>query len=154
MRAAVCIGRKRGMQHHHERRDRLNPSEGALRRGEAATWGQRSDAEPTRAAERPRMRLVGWRLMRKGSLRGFATVELPIGLKIHDVPVLISSGKPWAALPSKPQIDKEGRHKTDVNGKAAYVLIFEWKDRDLSDRFSQAVVALVRAEYPDDLGAP
>jgi hypothetical protein len=127
-----------------------HPSQAALRRGEAATWG----ALPTpdhRQAEQKRMRLIAWKPLVKNSLRGFATVLLPIGLKISDVPVLISNGKTWASLPSKPQLDQDGQHKRDVNGKAAYSPILEWKDRDLSDRFSQAVVALVRADYPDDL---
>jgi hypothetical protein len=34
-------------------------------------------------AERPRMRLVSWKALVKGTLRGFATVEpLPIELKL------------------------------------------------------------------------
>jgi hypothetical protein len=73
-----------------------------------ATWGDRPD--------RPRMRLVAWRPVTKGALRGFATVELPIGLKIHDCPVFTSHGKTWATLPGKPQIDKEGRQKADCGG--------------------------------------
>ena len=78
-------------------------------------------------------------------------------MKIHDVPVLVSKGKARAALPSKPQIAKEGRHKTDVNGKAAYMPVLEWKNRELTDRFSAAVVELVQREHPaalDDGGAP
>ena len=52
------------------------PTAGELRAGEAAAWG------PPPAAARPRMRLVAWKPLRKGSLRGFATVELqPIGLR-------------------------------------------------------------------------
>jgi hypothetical protein len=118
-----------------------------LRRGEAL-WGPRPQAEP----RQPKMRLVDFKPIVKGSLRGFATVELPIGLKIHDILVLTSHGKIWASLPSKPQIDKNGQHRKDINGKAAYTAILEWRDRDLSDRFSQAVVELVRAAHPDDLG--
>jgi hypothetical protein len=94
------------------------------------------------------MRLLSWKPLVKGSLRGFATVELPIGLKICDCPVLVSNGKAWATLPSKPQIDRDGRQKTDVNGKPAYASILEWKSRDLSERFSEAVIALVHAAYP------
>jgi hypothetical protein len=116
-----------------------------------ATWG-----EPP-ATRRPRtLALVAWRPVVKGALRGFAAIELPIGLKIHDVPVLVSNGKPWASLPSKPQIDRDGRQKTDANGKAAFAPVLEWRSREISERFSKAVVALVRAAHPDDLddGAP
>jgi hypothetical protein len=118
------------------------PSEGELRRGEAATWGRPP------APERPRMRLVSWKPLIKGALRGFATLELPIGLKLIDCPILIGRDGPWASLPSKPQVDKEGRQKVDVNGKRAFEPVLEWRDRALSDRFSDAVVALVRAEHP------
>jgi hypothetical protein len=60
------------------------PTETQLSRAESAAWGAMLDANPARAAERPRMRLVSWKLMAKGSLCGFATVELPIGLKLID----------------------------------------------------------------------
>ncbi len=90
------------------------------------------------------MRLVGWKPLPKNSLRGFATVELPIGLTIADIPVLIGKNGPWASLPSKPQIDRDGTHKRDANGKPLYVAILSWRDRELSARFSDSVVALVR----------
>jgi hypothetical protein len=94
------------------------------------------------------MRLVSWKRITKGNLRGFATVELPIGLKFVDCPVFVSNGKAWATLPGKPLIDKEGRQKTDVNGKSAYVSILEWRDRALSTAFSDRVVELVRTAHP------
>lgn len=96
------------------------------------------------------MRLVSWKAVVKGSLRGFATVELPIGLKILDCPVLVSSGKAWATLPSKPVLDAEGRH-AKPDGKAQYVPVLEWRSRELSDRFSAAVVGPIRAQHPEDL---
>jgi len=52
-----------------------------------AVWG-----EPRK--QRPRtISLVDWRPYVKGALRGFATVLLPIGLKLVDCPVLASNGK-------------------------------------------------------------
>jgi hypothetical protein len=60
------------------------PTETQLSRAESAAWGATLDANPARAAERPRMRLVSWKPMAKASLCGFATVELPIGLKLID----------------------------------------------------------------------
>jgi hypothetical protein len=118
------------------------PTAGELRAGQAAAWG------PPPAAARPRMRLVAWRPLRKGSLRGFASVALPIGLTIRDCPVLTGPKGPWATLPGKPQVDKDGQPKRDVNGKLAYAALVEWEGRELPDRFSAAVVDLVRAAHP------
>jgi hypothetical protein len=106
--------------------------------------------------DRPRMRLISFKPLIKGALRGFANVELPSGLRITDCPVLTSNGKTWATLPSKPVLNHEGRH-VEVSGKKQYVPIIEWRDRDLSDRFSVAVVELVKAKHPDalvDEGSP
>jgi hypothetical protein len=120
------------------------PSQTGSRRKEAAAFGQ-----SMLSVNWPRMRLISWKPLVKGSLCGFAAVELPIGLKIFHCPVLTGANGPWASLPSKPQVDKGGQ-KTDVNGKGAYTPVCEWRDRSLSNRFSGAVVTLVRAEHPAD----
>jgi hypothetical protein len=121
------------------------PNQAELRRAEDATWGPRADSERPK-----RMRLVSFKAISKGALRGFATVELPIGLTISDVPVLTSNGKSWAALPAKPVLDPDGPHaRTD--GKPVYAAILHWRDRALSDRFSAAVVDLVNAAHSDAL---
>ena len=111
----------------------------------SAIAGANSGAPPRQ------LRLVAWRPLRKGSLRGFATIRLPIGLTIRDCPVLVGRNGAWATLPGKPQIDAEGRQKKDVNGKALYAAVLEWEDRALNDRFSAAVVSAVRRHYPGDL---
>lgn len=84
-----------------------------------------------------RLRLISWKAVAKDSLRGFATVELPNGLVLNDLPVLIgSNGRAWATLPSRPVLDREGQQKLDINGKRQYAPIAEWKNRDMADRFS------------------
>ena len=98
------------------------------------------------------MRLVSFRPMVKGALRGFATVELTIGLKIHDVAILVGrNGGAWANLPTKPQLDQDRRQKIGGDAKPAYSAILEWRDRDTANHFSAAVVALVSAQHPDAL---
>lgn len=96
------------------------------------------------------LRLISWKAMTKGSLRGFATVEISsIGLKIHDCVVHVSHGKAWAGLPNRPQIDKDGHHRRDTNRKPAYAPVIEWTSRERRDRFSEAVVRAVRRSHPD-----
>jgi hypothetical protein len=125
------------------------PTETQLRRAEAATWGARLDANPARAVERSRMRLVSWKPITKGSLCGCATVELSIGLKLIDCAVFIGTNGAWAAALAKPQLDKEGRQRIGVDWKPSYSPVVEWRSCDLNDRYSAAVVAMVRAAHPE-----
>ena len=97
-----------------------------------------------------RMRLVKWRRVVRGSLRGFATVELPIGLVIYDAPVFVGRNGPFARMPAKPQLDRDGRQKR-ADGQPLYDAVIDWKSRALADRFSAALIALVVAAHPDAL---
>jgi hypothetical protein len=99
-----------------------------------------------------RLRLIEFRPLVKGALRGFATVALPIGLEISDIPVLVAHGKAWASLPSKPQLNQDGTPRRGTDNKILYAAILKWRDPNLKNRFSDAVVALVRERHP--AGAP
>lgn len=123
------------------------PTAAELRRGEAATWGPR----PGAAAQRPKMRLVSWKPVAKGSLRGFATVELPIGLRLIDCAVFVGTKGAWVSLPAKPQFDKDNRQRIGADGKPSYSAAIEWRSRELADRWSQAVIDLIRATHPGAL---
>jgi hypothetical protein len=94
--------------------------------------------------------LRSWKPLRKGSLVGFAEIELPL-IVIPD-PVHLSQGKRWAGTPGGPVIDPEGRHKL-VEGKRAYVPAFTWRSREIANRFSRAVVELVEQHYPEAFAA-
>ena len=123
------------------------PSESQLRAGEAAAFGQR----PIYREEAPtprRMQLKAWRPLVKNTLRGFATVELPIGLVIKDISVHQKNDKCWAGLPAKPIISQDGT-VAQKDGKAQYTSVLEWNSRDLSDRFSASIVDIVLAQHPD-----
>jgi hypothetical protein len=91
--------------------------------------------------------LLDWKPLAKGSLRGFARVKLGATLVINDIPVLISNGRAWASLPSKPLVGKDGVAIRDGSGKQRYAPILEWSIRESSDRFSSAVVDAVRRDY-------
>jgi hypothetical protein len=122
------------------------PTEAELRHAENATWGPRPDA-----ADRPKMRLLDFRPVVKGALRAFARIELPPGLYIPDAMVFTSQGKSWAALPSKPALDADGRQKRDADGKLQYLPAVQWKNRELQERFSAALIQLVREQFPGAL---
>jgi hypothetical protein len=98
------------------------------------------------------LRLISFRPLVKNSLRGFCTVELlPLGLKIIDCPVLVIHGRAWCALPAKLQVDSTGRQKTDASGKPVYVAVLQWRNREISDGFSNAVISAIRRAHPDAL---
>jgi hypothetical protein len=124
------------------------PSARERRPGEPLAWGSRTDVRPTRTAERPCMRLLAFREIRKGTLIGYARIRLPIGLTIVDVAIIAGKNGIFAALPTKAQFDRDGRQHRDANGKSAYAKILEWRDRVLGRRFSEVVVSPVRAVHP------
>jgi hypothetical protein len=97
------------------------------------------------------LRLVDWRPVRKGKLLGFALVELPMGLRIHDVPVLHGKNGVWATLPTKPELDGNRRQRRDVAGEPSYARVLSWSTKRLEDAFAARVVALVQAKHPQDL---
>ena len=121
------------------------PTARELRAGEAAAWGGRPAPEM-------RLRELAWKPLRKNTLYGFISVLVsPPGMRLLDCPVHVSHGKAWCALPSKPQIDSEGRLRKDISGKAQYVALVEWDSRELRDRFSNAIIELIRARHPGAL---
>jgi hypothetical protein len=98
-----------------------------------------------------RLELLEFRSLIKGALVGFASVSLPIGLEISDIPVLVSHGKAWASMPSKPQLGQDGMPRRGADNKILYSPILRWRNADLKNRFSDAVVALVREKHPNAL---
>jgi hypothetical protein len=87
---------------------------------------------------------LDWRPCERGTLRGFAKVKVPSwhltidGLSIHE-----SHGKRWAQLPSGPLLNDERELVREQDGKIRYAKILSFDDRDVSDRFSIAVVRAV-----------
>lgn len=104
----------------------------------------------TGADDRPRMKLLSFKPIGKAGLAGFAVIELSIGLRIADVPVFVTGQSgPWAGLPRRPVLDRDRRQRIGADGRPAFEPICEWNDREASNRFSAAVVELVRAAHPE-----
>lgn len=108
-----------------------------------------NSTNPSAGPATARMQLEDFKPMRRGNLLGFATIRLPNGLQISDIPVCTSGRRAWASLPAKPILDRDGRHLSDENGKKRYVPILQWPDRETADRWSAAVVELVRQHHPE-----
>jgi hypothetical protein len=105
---------------------------------------------PSAPSPRP-MILRAWRPVETtGSLLGFATIELPIGLVPYDCPEHVSHGHPWAALPGRPILD-DGRHAEDPArpGKRLWAPLGKWRDLDIAARWWKRV-ELVRGAHPSE----
>jgi hypothetical protein len=93
------------------------------------------------------MRLLAWKKIVRGTLRGFADVEIDVGhgrlLTIFECPVHVgNNGHRRVNLPGKPEFDKETDkiRRNAVTGKIIYTPFAHWPDRETSDQFSRAVV--------------
>jgi hypothetical protein len=125
------------------------PPQSALCRAEAATWGplRGAGSASSDCADRPRIRPVDYRPMAKGFCRVQWAPELITG----NVAVFVGRNGPWAKLLAKSRIGQDGRQKTDVDGRLTYLPALEWRDRALANRFSKAVIALIRRAHLGDL---
>jgi hypothetical protein len=95
--------------------------------------------------------LKDWRPYVSGALRGYARVELDIGLVVPGIKVLVGSNGPFISMREQPVL-QDGKLKRDINGKPAYAPTVHWKDRTTGDKFSAAVIRLLLAKYPGALG--
>lgn len=96
-----------------------------------------------------RLVVHSWKAVVKNTLCGFCTVELPNGLYIEDISIHQKNGRYWASLPSVPQLENGQQRFKD--GKAQYKNILHWRDRDLADRFGEALISAIRAQHPGAL---
>jgi hypothetical protein len=86
-----------------------------------------------------------WREVVKNTLRGFCVLTLsPSGLVLRDCTLHERDGKRWVSLPSKPQIDSEGRQRKDpATGKPLWTPVVEIPGRAERERFQAAALAAI-----------
>ena len=88
-------------------------------------------------------------VMARNSLRGFATVEFPSGMVVHDVSIHECDGNRWASPPSKHSLSRDGVHICDTSGKGQHTPLVSFSSKDQRDRFSAMVIAPLRAQSPE-----
>jgi hypothetical protein len=86
-----------------------------------------------------------WRAVTKNSLQGFCVLTLsPSGIVLRDCALHERDGKRWVSLPSRPQLDAEGRHRKDpATGKALWLPVVEIRGKDQRERFQRAALIAV-----------
>lgn len=86
-----------------------------------------------------------FRAVKRGSLLGFAKIRVGNWkLTINDIGVHESNGRRWAALPARPILDEQRNVvKDEITGKPQYARVLWFDSREVSDRFSEAVLKAV-----------
>jgi hypothetical protein len=98
-------------------------------------------------SQAPRLRLLDWTPIGKGALIGKAKIWMAPGFEISDIAIFEKAGRRWAQLPSEMMRDRDGQPITDESGRNRYRSAIRWESRELQDRWSDAVVALVSADH-------
>ena len=98
------------------------------------------------------MIVTDWRPHVRGTLHGFVTVVLDIGLVISGIKVFGGEGGAFVQLPDKPAL-QDGQLKRDASNNIVYYPAMKWQNRQIGDKFSSAVIRLLREKYLDALTA-
>jgi hypothetical protein len=85
------------------------------------------------------------RAVEKNAPRGFFALKLPSGIKINECSYHEeANGTRWVGLPGRPQLDTEGKHRTDpTTGRKLYVPIVEIVGAESRRRFKEAALDAV-----------
>jgi len=96
-----------------------------------------------------------WQPHRMGSMLRFLKLEMPSGMILNDVKVMVGpKGPHWIALPAIKQTNKDGSAKLDANGKQVWTTIIEFANRAVADLFRDQVLEAIRRRHPEVLGRP
>src|SRR4051794_14391881 len=82
------------------------------------------------APDAPRMRLIDWKPLTAGLLRGRAAVELN-DLVISVIRIFERDGARWSQMPSESMRGHDGQILKDDRGKTRYRSLLKWKSREL-----------------------
>jgi hypothetical protein len=81
---------------------------------------------------------------------GFFSVEHPSGLIGHQCKLMVGSkGTRWIATPAVRETDNQGNIKLDVNGKAVWQPIVEFRDKPTRQRWQDQILAALRMTHPE-----
>jgi DNA-binding cell septation regulator SpoVG len=87
----------------------------------------------------------------KGAVLGVVDVQLDSGMVLHGCMIFAKEDRVWANAPSERVMDRAGQPMTSLVGKPVYRDIVSFKDRKTQQRWSDGVIAALRAKYPDVL---
>lgn len=98
------------------------------------------------------VRILDFKLQRKGSLVGFADVEMQSGLQIFGITIFQGKDGLVAFPPGKPQIDTSGR-VIRKEGKTQYAAVIKFKSKEVKANWSRQIVAALEASHASELAS-
>ncbi len=100
------------------------------------------------------MKCIAYKQLVRGSLLGFADLQLDNGLILLSCSHHTSNGKQWVNPPSRPQLDAARQVMTDAAGITRYAPVVAFADKAIRYRWSDAAVAAVTEHLSADSKAP
>ncbi len=97
------------------------------------------------------MQIANFKPVAAGALRGFCDVTMPSGMTLHRCGIFAKDGRAWASPPSKQVIGKDGTVQRDASGKTRYEPTVTFADRPTQERWSSAVIEVLRIAHPEVL---
>jgi len=92
------------------------------------------------------MKCVAYKRLVRGSLLGFAELQLDNGLVLLSCSHHAANERQWINPPGRPQLDAAHQLMTDAAGKILYAPVVGFADRQTRNRWSSAAVTAI-AEY-------
>ena len=101
------------------------------------------------AVNPPPITISDWKSRESGTLRGFFTTNLAIGLVLHELMLHEREGRWWISFPSKPMLGTNGVALRDDSGKVRYSSpLVSVTKRQARDRLTEQVLAALRHAQP------
>jgi len=90
------------------------------------------------------MKCVSFKSLERGSLLGFADLQMDSGLILLGCTFHESNGKRWCSPPGRPQLDGDKKPMLE-NGKVIYAPVIDFADKSLRFKWSAQAVAAIDA---------
>jgi hypothetical protein len=97
-----------------------------------------------------RCQILEWRKIRKSARAGFVVAHFPLlHITITSITVFESGSRRWASPLARPLLRDDGSPLLDDNNKPRWAPLIKFDDREIGDRFSEAVIGALLAAHPD-----
>ena len=94
------------------------------------------------------MKCVNWKPLARGSLVGFADLQMDSGLVLLGCTLHAANGRRWVNPPSRPMLDAD-RKPIVEGGKVQYSAVVDFTDKKIRYRWSDEAVKAIEAAFPE-----